>query len=187
MTDSAEKFARFLAAPESVQAAFFRELGERVEAERQSDERLEWLYSDAPESEEPLFSSPDDPDPVFPVRVRLRRDEFGWDESWDRRAARATAGIELDDASDLLHIPPADYVTRLTGEDAEEGREIRCPLPGHDERTGSFHVYDAERGWYCFGCGRGGDVYNLAGYLWGIDSRGPGFREIRERLQGVFA
>jgi len=32
---------------------------------------------------------------------------------------------------------------------------IRCPLPGHDDATPSFRVYD--RGFVCFGgCGRGG-------------------------------
>ncbi len=32
----------------------------------------------------------------------------------------------------------------------------RCPF--HDERTASFKVYDGDRGYYCFGCGKSGDV-----------------------------
>jgi hypothetical protein len=34
-----------------------------------------------------------------------------------------------------------------------------CPF--HAEMTPSFTVYDGERGWYCFGCGRGGDVFTF--------------------------
>jgi hypothetical protein len=34
-------------------------------------------------------------------------------------------------------------------------RVCRCPLPGHEEKTPSFHVYP-DGGWWCFGCGRGG-------------------------------
>jgi len=40
----------------------------------------------------------------------------------------------------------------------------RCPLPGHDDRTPSFVVYEATDSAYCFGCGRAGDVVRLAQY-----------------------
>ncbi len=40
----------------------------------------------------------------------------------------------------------------------------RCPLPGHDDRTPSFVVYEATDSAYCFGCGRAGDVVKLAQY-----------------------
>lgn len=37
-----------------------------------------------------------------------------------------------------------------------------CPLPDHDEKTPSFTVYEEdERGWFCYGCSRGGDVLDL--------------------------
>ena len=42
-----------------------------------------------------------------------------------------------------------------------------CPLPDHHDRTPSFYCYPSEsyRGfydsWWCFGCGRGGDVVDL--------------------------
>src|SRR5215211_74571 len=35
-----------------------------------------------------------------------------------------------------------------------------CPLPDHQEKTPSFYVYPNDR-WWCFGCGRGGDVVAL--------------------------
>lgn len=33
-----------------------------------------------------------------------------------------------------------------------------CPLPGHDERTGSFTVYPDEQRFHCYGCKRKGDI-----------------------------
>ena len=36
----------------------------------------------------------------------------------------------------------------------------RCPLPDHEDKTPSFYVYPPGR-WWCYGCGRGGDVVDL--------------------------
>jgi DNA primase len=39
----------------------------------------------------------------------------------------------------------------------------RCPLPDHEDKTPSFYIYPGEVGgrWWCYGCGRGGDVVDL--------------------------
>jgi hypothetical protein len=47
--------------------------------------------------------------------------------------------------------------------------EARCPLPDHEDLTPSFTVYPGERGWFCFGCLRGGDVIELARFAWGYE------------------
>ena len=48
-----------------------------------------------------------------------------------------------------------------TGPDRLRGR---CPL--HEEKTGSFYVFQATETWRCFGaCARGGDVIELARLL----------------------
>ena len=39
-------------------------------------------------------------------------------------------------------------------------RKINCPLPNHDDRTASCHVYQDNR-WHCFGCGAKGDLIDL--------------------------
>lgn len=53
----------------------------------------------------------------------------------------------------------------------------------HTDGTPSLHVYlEPGRGWYCFGCGRGGSVYDLAALLWQTPPRGQGFTELRQRL-----
>jgi hypothetical protein len=36
----------------------------------------------------------------------------------------------------------------------------RCSLPDHEDKTPSFYVYPPGR-WWCYGCGRGGDVVDL--------------------------
>jgi hypothetical protein len=82
----------------------------------------------------------------------------------------------------LLEIAPERYVARLTGQRVGRGRKVRCPL--HDDQTPSLHVYpDAARGWYCFGCRRGGSVYDLAAAMWNVEPRGAGFVAVRERLR----
>lgn len=43
-----------------------------------------------------------------------------------------------------------------------------CPLPGHDEHRASFHVDPDKQVWHCFGCNRGGDLFEFARQLYGI-------------------
>lgn len=43
-----------------------------------------------------------------------------------------------------------------------------CPLPGHEESTASFHVDPDLQLWHCFGCHRGGDLFEFARQLFGI-------------------
>lgn len=165
-SEGTRRLQEFLAAPPEVQHAFMSRLRQHARAERDFEN---WLA--ASES-----------DPVLPAppATELARRPLRWDRSWSRRAK----GLLVDHPDRLSDIPAAEYVPALTG---EEGRIVCCPLPDHDERTGSFWVYPDDRGWYCFGCGRGGDIYALAGYLWGIDHRGSGFREIRQRLEAELA
>jgi DNA primase len=39
----------------------------------------------------------------------------------------------------------------------------RCALPDHEDKTHSFYIYPPGR-WWCYGCGRGGDVVDLEFY-----------------------
>jgi len=79
---------------------------------------------------------------------------------------------------------PEVYVQRLTRQTVGRSRKVHCPL--HDDDTPSLHVYpDAERGWFCFGCGRGGTVYDLAAALWGRELRGRGFAALRADLHAL--
>lgn len=81
----------------------------------------------------------------------------------------------------LLQIAPRVYVEALTNESVGRGGKLRCPF--HDDHSPSLHVFEEpERGWFCFGCGRGGSVYDFAALLWGSGLRGKQFVRLRQDL-----
>jgi hypothetical protein len=53
----------------------------------------------------------------------------------------------------------------------------------HDDKDPSLHLY-ADGTWACFGCQprRGGTIYDFAAYLWGSETKGRAFIELRRRL-----
>jgi len=86
----------------------------------------------------------------------------------------------------LLDVEPAEYIGVLLGVQVRPDRKARCPF--HDDDAPSLHVYrSAARGWYCYGCGRGGSIYDFAGLLWNCDTRGADFLELRARLRRMFS
>jgi CHC2 zinc finger len=81
-----------------------------------------------------------------------------------RMPARGNGTRPLGGAFDAL--APRDWFAAL-----EPDRPItrygyaRCPL--HDEDIPSLKLYDAPQdGWYCWGCGRGGDLIEYAAWRW---------------------
>ncbi len=80
----------------------------------------------------------------------------------------------------LTDIPSATYVEELTGEEVPRHGFIPCPLPDHADGHPSFKVYP--QGWHCFGCNKGGSVYDLAGALWGLGTRGDDFTRLHAEL-----
>jgi hypothetical protein len=91
-------------------------------------------------------------------------------------------------ADQLQRIAPALYFRELAGAEPDRGGKVCCPLPDHDDPEPSCHVYeDSAQGWYCYGCGRGGDIYELAGALWGFRREGCEFVELRQLLEKRFA
>lgn len=99
---------------------------------------------------------------------------------WDDRGERDLR------ADPLLRIAPSVYVGELLGIPRRGGRKVRCPF--HADERPSLHVYPtAARGWSCFSCGRGGSIYDLAAGVWGMQTRGRDFVELRRRLTDRFA
>lgn len=90
-------------------------------------------------------------------------------------------GAELDD------IPTGTYVHALTGLEVEVGRRAHCPLPGHEDKRPDFKPYP-DGHFNCFGCNRGGRIWDFGAHLWGysLPLRGDVFREVRARLLEVF-
>ena len=131
------------------------------------------------------------PAPVTLERCRARP-PFRLDDILDRlpplpdRAApheRNRPRTPTDDP--LLEISPPVFVERLTGIRVPRSGKIACPF--HPDRMPSLHVYpDPEQGWFCFGCRRGGSVYDFAAELLGLSTRGEGFLALRDHLGRVF-
>lgn len=96
-----------------------------------------------------------------------------------RRRVGPLADAKARGDDPLLRIPAAEYVPALAGVEVR-GTMARCPLPDHEDSTPSCHL--TEELFFCHGCARGGSIYSLAGALWGLDTRGRDFLEIRERL-----
>ena len=67
----------------------------------------------------------------------------------------------------------------LAGRKANRAGKIVCPF--HDDHDPSLQLYD-NGSLYCFGCQRGGTIYDFAGALWGLDTKGREFLELRDRL-----
>ncbi len=102
----------------------------------------------------------------------------------DRSRCRDRHAV-LDPDDPLRSISPIVYIERLARIAVPRHRKIRCPF--HDDRTPSLHVYrDSGRGWYCFGCNRGGSIYDFAAHLWDLDNNGASFDELQDRLCTIF-
>jgi hypothetical protein len=76
------------------------------------------------------------------------------------------------------------YVRDLTGIGVDScGGKVQCPF--HPDKTPSLHVYSsADRGWFCFGCQRGGGIFQLAALVggYGLPLRGADFLRVESTL-----
>jgi hypothetical protein len=97
-------------------------------------------------------------------------------------AALPRAAGPITTSDPLRLVPPPVYFEQLTGLRVGRSGKLRCLF--HDDRSPSLHVYqEPGRGWYCFGCGRGGSIYDLAALLSGREARGSDFSELRRELE----
>jgi CHC2 zinc finger/RepB DNA-primase from phage plasmid len=94
-------------------------------------------------------------------------------------------GIRLEDPSiehthaALKNLDAREWMPRLTGVELSASGYMPCPF--HDERTASLKAYP-NGSWYCYGCHQGGSVFDFAARLWGRDTRGVAFVELRADL-----
>ena len=72
-------------------------------------------------------------------------------------------GRRLREASDWTKV--VSQYTNLTA--TGRGLVGLCPLPGHSEKTPSFHIDERRGAFYCFGCGRGGDIFRFVSLVLG--------------------
>jgi DNA primase len=71
------------------------------------------------------------------------------------------------DAVDMVDLVGTRVELRRAGVNRFEGL---CPF--HDERTPSFGINPAEKLFYCFGCGEGGDAFKFVQMTEGLDFKG---------------
>jgi len=99
--------------------------------------------------------------------------------AWPRRDGDLKARI----AAVKTAWPIARFCRELLGCDlipAGSGKgKACCPLPGHDDRTPSFTIYEGSDSAWCFGCGRGGDVIKLTQFAHGLER----FSDALDRLE----
>jgi len=116
------------------------------------------------------------------IDARLPRERTEPASTSNAGPPRALGPITTSDP--LRLVPPPVYFERLTGLRVGRSGKLRCLF--HDDRSPSLHVYpEPGRGWYCFGCGRGGSIYDLAALLSGREPRGQDFSELRRELEDL--
>jgi hypothetical protein len=127
---------------------------------------------------------------VYELRDLMRdlEDPPGREEEKPRQPARALwrpgpTGEDTDIHEQLRAIPTEVYVQRLIGLEPNADSKVSCPW--HEDRTPSLHCYD-DGTFCCFGCRRGGTIFDFAGELWGMDTKGRAFVDLRARLAEEF-
>ena len=77
------------------------------------------------------------------------------------RESRSVAGISEED---IERIRRANDLVAVFGDRVpvrQRGRDFWCCCPIHEEKSPSCKIDPASQLWHCFGCGAGGDVFNL--------------------------
>lgn len=90
----------------------------------------------------------------------------------------------MKDLDGLKQQHPLDQVVARLTKQTPEAHKIRCPF--HADDSPSLHVYD-DASWHCFGCGKGGDVIDFAGFFYFGATYDPAshFLEVIDRLGGL--
>lgn len=85
-----------------------------------------------------------------------------------RRAAQPHKGLPPDVFARIVEAVPMQAAAERYG--LRPDRHGMCCCPFHSEKTPSFKIYPGSGGFYCFGCGVGGDVITFAEKLHGLSA-----------------
>lgn len=94
------------------------------------------------------------------------------DRSWPNASGKWYESL-LEQARTLKSIWPIDkFLTVVVGMQLHgRGPELSAGCPFHQSKSGaSFKVSTEKDVWHCFGCGKGGDLFQLVGEYFGIDA-----------------
>ena len=64
------------------------------------------------------------------------------------------------DVENIRRVVTMKQLVSMYGYEVNRSGMMRCPFHGED-RHPSMKVYDGERGWYCFVCNEGGDIFDF--------------------------
>ena len=84
----------------------------------------------------------------------------------NRRPMNRSRPARPDVFAEIVRRVPAADAARAYGVSVDRRGLALCPF--HAEDTPSCRFYPGDRGFYCFGCGTGGDVIKLVEKLFGI-------------------
>ena len=69
--------------------------------------------------------------------------------------------MQHDDVQNIRSSVTMRQLAAMYGYEVNRSGMMRCPFHGEDKHP-SLKVYDGERGWYCFVCNEGGDIFDFA-------------------------
>ena len=69
--------------------------------------------------------------------------------------------MQQDDVQNIRSSVTMRQLAAMYGYEVNRSGMMRCPFHGEDKHP-SLKVYDGERGWYCFVCNEGGDIFDFA-------------------------
>ena len=102
-----------------------------------------------------------------PATDRLRRSVYTHESSNQTSSGRSITSVGV-----AAEIKQKIDLAELIGESVslrKAGASFKGLCPFHGEKTPSFTVTPARESWKCFGCGRGGDIFNFVMERDGID------------------
>ena len=110
----------------------------------------------------------------------------------DPRSATASSrprprACRSDPADPYRRIPPPAFFARLAGLSVPRSGFVLCPSSRHTETAPSCRVWpEPIGGWWCFRCGAGGAIYDLASLVLGArpgkDVGDEAFKAVRQLL-----
>lgn len=99
-----------------------------------------------------------------------------------RKPGSAGMPRRIRNADDPLRgISSREYIPRLTGRSVDHRGFVQCIA--HEDWNPSLMAYeDPKRGWYCFQCGEGGDIYSFGALFFDLRTD-QDFRQIKGLLE----
>lgn len=176
------KLRAYLSAPEDVREAFDRRVKRAIDREQEIDRWAEQELADDPIAQR-VARERRQVAAVLELDPPTQKVDARWDETWGRRARRPKTSkfaVYNRDTDPLFSIDLREAWAELTGEDVPRFGRVRCPNPDHDDRHPDCDV--TPEVFNCLVCEAGGSIIDLGAYLYGIEPRGSGFFQIRDRL-----